>query len=95
METIKRLFRSRKHKIIGGVCGGISEYVKWDPVLVRLIFVALLFCSGGYGLLAYIIGWIIIPIEPKEEIVVPEVKEEPKEPFWKEDEIVEEEESKE
>ena len=67
MET-KRVYRSRKEKMLGGVCGGISEYFNVDPVLVRIFSVALLLISG-FTLLAYILGWIIIPIEPENNNV--------------------------
>ncbi len=60
-----RLYRSRKNKVIAGVCGGIAEYLEVDPVLVRLIAVLLLFVGGG-SLIAYIIGMIIIPERPPE-----------------------------
>lgn len=56
----KRLYRSSSNKIIGGICGGMGEYFGVDPVLVRIIAV-LLFFASGYGLLAYIIAWIIVP----------------------------------
>jgi phage shock protein PspC (stress-responsive transcriptional regulator) len=62
MET-KRLYRSRKERIIGGVCGGLGIYFNIDPVFTRLIW-AVLFFFGGIGLLAYIIAWIIVPEEP-------------------------------
>lgn len=62
-EEVKRLFRSRKDRVIGGVCGGIGEYLKVDPVLIRVVW-AVLFFAGGMGLLAYIIAWIIMPEEP-------------------------------
>ena len=79
---MKRLYKSRKDKVISGICGGIGEYFGIDPVLVRVIAV-LLFFWGGTGLIAYIVGMIIIPAEPlqadnneKKEI---EKKEAPKE----------------
>ena len=62
---MKRLYRSRTHKVIGGVAGGIGEYLDIDPVLVRILFIAALF-AGGAGFLAYIIAWIIIPEQPRE-----------------------------
>ena len=61
----KRLYRSKKDKIIGGVCGGIAEYFGIDPVIVRVIAVVLAF-MGGSGILAYIIAWIIIPQNPNQ-----------------------------
>ncbi|GAF83575.1 unnamed protein product, partial [marine sediment metagenome] len=58
-----KLYRSKKDCVIGGVCGGIAEYFDIDPTLVRLLAV-LIFFFGGSGLIAYIIGWIIIPQNP-------------------------------
>ena len=55
----RKLFRSRKDKIIGGVCVGLADYFEIDPIIVRLVFLALLF--AGAGLLIYIIAWIFIP----------------------------------
>jgi len=59
----KKLYRSRKEKMIGGVAGGLAEYFEIDPTLVRIIFIVSLFL-GGSGILAYIILWIIVPEEP-------------------------------
>lgn len=61
----KRLFRSRKDRILGGVCGGLGYYLNVDPVLVRVVW-AILFFAAGAGLLAYILAWIIIP----EEVII-------------------------
>lgn len=58
-----KLFRSKKDCVIGGVCGGIAEYFDVDPTLVRLLAI-LIFFFGGSGIIAYIIGWIIIPQNP-------------------------------
>jgi len=63
---MKRLYKSRKNKVIDGVCGGIAEYFEVDPVLVRIIFV-LFFFLGGSAILAYIVGMIIMPHRPPEE----------------------------
>lgn len=59
----RRLYRSHKDKIIGGVAGGLGEYFEIDPVIVRIIFVAVA-VAGGWGILAYILCWIIIPVNP-------------------------------
>jgi phage shock protein C len=59
----KRLYRSRKDRILGGVCGGMGNYFGLDPVLVRVVWAILLF-AAGVGFLAYILSWIIIPEEP-------------------------------
>jgi phage shock protein C len=57
---IKRLFRSKKNKVIGGVCGGIAEYLDADPVLIRLLWV-IASLAWGAGIFAYLIAWIIMP----------------------------------
>ncbi|ACR79664.1 MULTISPECIES: PspC domain-containing protein [Kosmotoga] len=60
---MKRLYKSRKDKVIDGVCGGIAEYFGIDPTIIRLIWVLLLFAHGA-GLILYLIAMIIIPREP-------------------------------
>ncbi len=60
---MKKLYRSRHNRMIGGVCGGIAEYFNIDPVIVRVVAVAFFF-MGGSALLAYVIGLIVIPNEP-------------------------------
>jgi phage shock protein C len=59
-KKIKRLYRSRKDKILGGVCGGLAEYFGIDPTLLRLVWVVFTLL-GGAGFLAYMIAWIVIP----------------------------------
>jgi phage shock protein C len=54
-----QLRRSRQHRVIAGVCGGFGDYLGIDPVVVRIVMVALIF--AGVGVLAYIVGWIVMP----------------------------------
>jgi phage shock protein C len=61
----KKLYRSTKDKMIGGVAGGLAEYFDIDPTLARIIFVVSLF-MGGTGVIAYILLWIIVPEKPVE-----------------------------
>ena len=56
----KRLYRSKKDKIVGGVCGGVAEYFEVDPVIIRLLGIIGTFL-WGLGLIAYLIMWIIVP----------------------------------
>src|SRR3954454_10917536 len=56
----RRLYRSRDERLLGGVCGGLAEYFGIDPVIVRIIAVALVF-AGGAGFLAYIAAWLLVP----------------------------------
>jgi len=61
----RRLYRSVRERMLGGVCGGIADYLGTDPTLIRLVWVALsLFTRGFPGVILYIVGWIVIPEEP-------------------------------
>ncbi len=57
-----KLYRSNTDKVIAGVCGGLANYFNIDPTIIRLIFV-IIALSGGIGIIAYLIFWIIIPVE--------------------------------
>lgn len=59
----RRLYRSRAERMISGVSGGIADYFDVDPVLVRLAWVVLTFLSGGLVALAYLLLWIVVPVE--------------------------------
>ena len=67
-QPIKKLYRSRQERIIAGVAGGLSEYFSVDPVLVRIIFVALALVHG-LGILIYIVFVLIIPNEEGGDVV--------------------------
>ncbi|MBU2444391.1 MAG: PspC domain-containing protein [Bacteroidetes bacterium] len=59
----QKLYRSRTQKVLGGVCGGLGEYLNLDPVLVRVIFIVLAFFHG-FGLILYVIMLVIVPQKP-------------------------------
>ena len=65
MSESRRLYRSRSTRVVAGVCGGLAEYFKIDPILVRVLWVVFLL-SFGTGLLAYILLWLFVPEEPLE-----------------------------
>jgi phage shock protein C len=68
-QPARKLVRSRSDRIIAGVCSGLGEYFSIDPTLVRLLFVfAALF--GGPGLIAYLIFWVVVPLEADEQSIV-------------------------
>lgn len=60
---MKRLYRSKKERILGGVCGGLGEHIDVDPTAIRLLWGVMTIISVGAGLLFYIFAWIIIPEE--------------------------------
>ena len=64
-DSIKRLYRSDSDRVIAGVCGGLGDYFKVDPIWMRIIFIVLLF-GGGFSLLLYVLMWLIVPLAPKK-----------------------------
>jgi len=63
----KKLMRSRTDSKIAGVCGGFAEYLEMDPTLVRLLWLMLAF-FGGWGLVGYVVAWIIMPVAPAVQL---------------------------
>lgn len=59
----RKLYLSRTDRKIAGVCGGLAAYLDMDPTLVRLIWVMTVIFAG-WGLLGYLIAWVVIPDEP-------------------------------
>lgn len=57
------LRRSRKDRILAGVCGGLGEFFGISPFWFRLLFFILFIPGGAPGLLPYLLLWIIIPKE--------------------------------
>ena len=58
----RRLTRRSSERMLGGVAGGIADYLGVDPVLVRLAFVALAFLNL-LGVLAYLVAWVVVPAD--------------------------------
>lgn len=56
-----RLRRSREHRIVAGVCGGIAEWLGWDPTWVRVSFVLVSLVPLVPGLLLYALLWLLMP----------------------------------
>lgn len=59
----RRLCRSRSRKVVAGVCGGMAEYFGSDATAMRLVWVVLAVLSFGVGCLAYLVCWIVTPLE--------------------------------
>jgi len=62
----RRIYRSSKDRILCGVCSGIAKYFNVDPVIVRLLWIALTLLSFGVGALLYVITCLVIPKEGGE-----------------------------
>jgi phage shock protein C len=59
-----KLTRSRSGQMLGGVCGGLANYLGVDATLVRLVFV-LLALGNGAGVLVYLVLWMVLPREDR------------------------------
>jgi phage shock protein C len=60
-----RLHRSRRHRWIAGVCGGIAERLGWSPWIMRAIFVLGAFLPVLPGVLVYLLLWLLVPKAPR------------------------------
>jgi phage shock protein C len=60
----RRLFRSRRDSVPGGVAGGVADYLDVDPSIVRIIWAILGVVTGGFFVLLYIVMWIVVPEGP-------------------------------
>ena len=56
------LFRSPTDKMVAGVCGGLADYLGWDPVLVRILWIVVTLSTGGGGFLAYLALGLLLPV---------------------------------
>jgi phage shock protein PspC (stress-responsive transcriptional regulator) len=61
--SMKRLYRSKNERMLGGVCAGLGEHFDIDPTVIRLVWAVITVLSIGTGVLVYIIAWILIPEE--------------------------------
>ncbi|MBL7084561.1 MAG: PspC domain-containing protein [Candidatus Omnitrophica bacterium] len=61
---MKKLYLSSTDRKIGGVCGGLGEYLNKDSTLFRILFV-LVALLWGFGIIVYLLMWLIIPKNPK------------------------------
>jgi phage shock protein C len=60
----RRLYRSRRDSILGGVAGGVADYLDVDPSIVRIVWAVLALVTGGLFLVLYIVMWIVVPQDP-------------------------------
>ena len=62
MNATRPLARSRSHRILWGVCGGIADWLGWDPTVVRILYVLASVLSAAFpGMLVYVILLLIMP----------------------------------
>jgi phage shock protein C len=60
------LYRSRKNRMIAGVCGGIADALGWGAMRVRVLYVLISILSAAFpGALVYVVLWIVVPNAPE------------------------------
>ncbi len=67
LPDINKIRRSRKNRMIAGVCGGIAEYLNIDPAIVRLLWVLASLASIGLGILVYVLLILVFPEAEENE----------------------------
>ncbi len=71
-QAIRKLYRSSTEARLAGVCGGLGQYLSFDPVIVRLLWVGITCLTGVIpGVLAYLAAWIIVPLEEPVQAQTP------------------------
>ena len=62
MNEEPRRLRKSPNRMIAGVCGGIAEWLGWDPTLVRVLYVLVSIFSAAFpGIIVYVILWLVMP----------------------------------
>lgn len=71
MSTRNPLYRSRKNRMLGGVCGGLAEWLGWSPTWVRILYIIGSIASVAFpGSIVYLVLWLVIPMEPRNDGVI-------------------------
>jgi phage shock protein C len=64
MSTSRPLHRSRRNRVLGGVCWGVAQWLGWSPTVGRIAYVVVSVCSAAFpGMLVYVILWLVMPLE--------------------------------
>lgn len=67
-SSMKKLYRSKTNKTLTGFLGGIGDYFSIDPIIVRLLFILFLIVTNIWpGIIIYIIGYLVVPVEPETQ----------------------------
>lgn len=71
VDRSRRLYRSTNDRIVGGLCGGVADYMRVDAAWVRLVMVLAVLLGMGAPVLIYLIGWVVIPSNPQPSDLSP------------------------
>jgi phage shock protein C len=73
----KKLIRTRDGRIVAGVCSGIGEYLGVDANVIRLIFALITVFTAGFGILLYLVAWVVIPEEGESASIAEKMTKKP------------------
>ncbi len=59
-----RITRPRSPRMIAGVCSGVAQFYGWELALVRILFAVCTVLTSGFGVIVYLIAWVVIPEAP-------------------------------
>jgi phage shock protein C len=63
-----RLYRSRKNRMIAGVCGGLAQYFNTDPTLIRILAVVFLVVFNIMAVIGYLVMAVVVPLEGSTDV---------------------------
>ncbi len=70
-SVMKRLYRDRWDKKVAGICGGMGQFLRLDPTIIRLFVTFFCILTGLLPIgVVYVIGWILIPLGPRTYIEI-------------------------
>ena len=77
-DGTKVLVRSRKGRMVAGICAGVADYFGWDVTLVRVTVTIVCVITGGTGVLAYLMAWALIPAEGEKASIAEDLLSKPR-----------------
>ena len=69
----KVLVRSRDDRMLAGVCAGVAGYFGVDVTVVRVIWAVVSVITGGAGVLAYLVAWVLIPDDGQQSSIAEDI----------------------
>lgn len=77
-DGTKVLVRSRKGRMVAGICAGVADYFGWDVTVVRVTVAVVCVITGGAGVLAYLMAWALIPAEGEKASIAEDLLSKPR-----------------
>jgi phage shock protein C len=73
LDTKRPIERSQAQKMLGGVLGGVAEWLGWDPSVARVAYILLTAFTGFVlGAVGYVVLWVFLPVRDAPSHIVPQ-----------------------